>query len=119
MGQALDAPVEFDPMSLLYFNDPYDVYRRLRDEDPVYWSERYGFCALSRYEDVARAHREPAAFSSTYGNEFFALLDREQIPEGMRSIITMDPPGHDRMRALVSRVFTPRAVTRLNRSPAT
>ena len=108
-----DAPVEFDPMSAVYFQDPYEVYRRLRDEAPVYWSEKYRFYALSRYDDVARAHRDTTALSSTYGVEFFGLLDREQIPEGMRSIITMDPPEHDRMRALVSRVFTPRAVTRL------
>lgn len=113
MSPTVDVPVEFDPMSSVYFNDPYDVYRRLRDEAPVYWSEKYGFYALSRYEDVSRAHRDVAVLSSTYGVEFFGLLERQQIPEGFRSIITMDPPEHDRMRALVSRVFTPRAVTSL------
>ena len=40
------ADVEFDPFSDEYFNDPSDVYRRLRDEAPVYFSERYGFYAL-------------------------------------------------------------------------
>lgn len=112
MEHAVEAPVQFDPMSSVYFQDPYATYRRLRDEAPVYWSEQYGFYALSRYDDVNRAHRETVALSSTYGVEFFGLLEGQQIPEGMRSIITMDPPEHDRMRALVSRAFTPRAVTR-------
>ena len=44
--------VEFDPFSDEFFNDPSDVYRRLRDEAPVYHSERYGFYALSRFADV-------------------------------------------------------------------
>jgi cytochrome P450 len=105
--------VEFDPMSNEYFNDPYDVYRRLRDEAPVYWSDKYGFYALSRYADVNRAHRDPVALSSTYGVEFFGLMRGEQAPEELQSIITMDPPAHDRMRGLVSRVFTPRAIGRL------
>jgi cytochrome P450 len=105
--------VEFDPMSNEYFNDPYDVYRRLRDEAPVYWSDKYGFYALSRYADVYRAHRDPVALSSSYGVEFFGLMKGEQAPDELQSIITMDPPGHDRMRGLVSRVFTPRAIGRL------
>jgi len=45
--------VEFDPFSDDYFNDPTEVYRRLRDEAPVYYSERYGFYALSRYFPAA------------------------------------------------------------------
>ena len=51
-------PVEFDPFSDEYFNDPTEVYRRLRDEAPVYFSERYGFYALSRFADVVAAHRD-------------------------------------------------------------
>ena len=43
--------VEFDPFSDEYFNDPSEVYRRLRDEAPVYFNERYGFYALSRFAD--------------------------------------------------------------------
>ena len=39
-------PLEFDPFSSAFFRDPTDIYRRLRDEAPVYFSERYGFWAL-------------------------------------------------------------------------
>jgi len=110
---ATSTHVEFDPFSKEYFNDPYDLYRRLRDEAPVYFSERYGFYALSRFADVLAAHRDWEGFSSAHGIELFTLsMDPEEV-KGFRSLIMMDPPEHDRFRALVSRVFTPRAITAL------
>ena len=109
-----DTPVEFDPFSDDYFNDPTETYRRLRDEAPVYFSEKYGFYALSRFADVLAAHRDWEGFSSAHGIELFTLSKKttEEIA-GYRSIIMMDPPVHDRLRALVSRVFTPRAIDAL------
>jgi cytochrome P450 len=107
---ASDAPVEFDPFSSVYFDDPYDLYRRLRDEAPVFHSERYRFYALSRYEDVCRAHRDWETFSSSHGVDLATMSGHMEPQE---SIIMMDPPKHDRLRALVSRVFTPRAMTAL------
>jgi cytochrome P450 len=108
---ASESPVEFDPFADVFFDDPYEMYRRLRDEAPVYYSERYRFWALSRWEDVVAAHREWQTFSSTYGVDLATL--RQNTPVSYASIIMMDPPDHDRLRALVSRVFTPRAVTAL------
>lgn len=104
--------VEFDPMSDEYFNDPSEVYRRLRDEAPVYFNERYGFYALSRFEDVAAAHRDWQGFSSSYGVDL-STLSKHANYSSMKMIIMMDPPEHARLRALVSRVFTPRAVADL------
>jgi cytochrome P450 len=106
-------PVEFDPFSEEFFNDPYELYRRLRDEAPVYYSERYGFYALSRFADVLAAHRDWQAFSSAHGIELFLLSKDPEEIRSYRSIIMMDPPEHDTFRALVSRVFTPRAVNAL------
>ena len=106
-------PVEFDPFSEEFFNDPYETYRRLRDEAPVYYSEQYGFYALSRFTDVLAAHRDWEAFSSAHGVELFLLSKDPEEIASYRNIIMMDPPEHDRFRALVSRVFTPRAVTAL------
>jgi cytochrome P450 len=105
--------VEFDPYSDVYFNDPTEVYRRLRDEAPVYYSERYGFYALSRFADLVAAHRDWKGFSSAHGIELNTLSQDPELIKSFRSIIMMDPPEHDRFRALVSRVFTPRAVTAL------
>jgi cytochrome P450 len=107
-------PVEFDPFSDEYFDDPYDMYRRLRDEAPVYHSDKYGFYALSRFADVLAAHRDWQTFSSAHGIDVFML--RKNDPDEVasyRQLIMMDPPEHDRFRALVNRVFTPRAVSAL------
>jgi cytochrome P450 len=105
------ATVEFDPFSTTFFEDPYDTYRRLRDEAPVYFNEQYGFYALSRFDDVVAAHRDWKGLSSTHGVDLSSLT--RDLPPAPGMIITMDPPEHDRFRALVSRVFTPRAVTAL------
>lgn len=105
--------VEFDPFSDEYFNDPTEVYRRLRDEAPVYYSEKYGFYALSRFDDVVAAHRDWKAFSSAHGVELSTLSKDPELIKSIGLIIMMDPPEHDRLRTLVSRVFTPRAVTKL------
>jgi cytochrome P450 len=107
------ATIEFDPFSDEYFNDPSEVYRRLRDDAPVYFSERYGFYALSRFADVVSAHRDWQGFSSAHGVELSSLSKDPALVRSYRSIIMMDPPQHDRFRALVSRVFTPRAVAAL------
>jgi cytochrome P450 len=108
-----DLAVEFDPFSDDYFNDPTEVYRRLRDEAPVYHSERYGFYALSRFDDVVLAHRDWQGFSSAHGVDLSTLSQDPELIRSFRMIIMMDPPEHDRFRRLVSRVFTPRAVTAL------
>ena len=105
-----ESPIEFDPFSPEFFNDPYELYRRLRDENPVYFSEQYGFWALFRYEDVCTAHKDWETFTSTHGVDLSMLKMDPELMSSFRPMIMMDPPEHDRMRALVSRVFTPRAV---------
>jgi len=58
--------VEFDPFSADFWDDPTEVYRRLRDEAPVYFNEQYGFYALSRFDDVVAAHRDWKCYSSAH-----------------------------------------------------
>jgi cytochrome P450 len=105
-----ETPLEFDPFSDEYFNGAYDLFRRMRDESPVYFNEKYGFWALFRYDDVCAAHKDWQTFSSAHGVDLSTLNTDPAIIKMYRSIIMMDPPEHDRFRALVSRVFTPRAV---------
>lgn len=106
-------PVEFDPFSDDFFDDPTETYRRLRDEAPVYFSEKYGFYALSRFDDVVAAHRDWKTYSSEHGVDLSTLTMDPDLVRSLGMIIMMDPPAHDRYRALVSRVFTPRAVNAL------
>jgi cytochrome P450 len=105
-----ETPLEFDPFSDEYFNGAYDLFRRMRDESPVYFNEKYGFWALFRYEDVCAAHKDWQTFSSARGVDLSTLNTDPAVIKMYRSIIMMDPPEHDRFRALVSRVFTPRAM---------
>jgi cytochrome P450 len=106
-----EAAVEFDPYSDVFFDDPYETYRRLRDEAPVYHSERWDFYALSRYEDVVAAHRDWETFSSAYGVTLDGLMVRQKLDTNM--MIITDPPEHDRLRKLVRQVFTRRAIADL------
>jgi cytochrome P450 len=100
--------MELDPFSHAFHADPYPVYRWLRDEAPVYRSPD-GWYALSRYEDVLEASGQPLLYSSAEGTTLETLDTSNMLP----MMIFMDPPVHDVHRHLVSRVFTPRAVTQL------
>jgi len=107
-------PVVFDPYSDDYFNMPFETYRRMRDEAPLYYSEKYDFWALTRYDDVSAAIRDHETFSSARGVtlDMVKAAAKGESPIG-KIIISLDPPEHERMRKLVNRVFTPRAVTAL------
>ena len=103
------AKVVFDPFSDDFFNNPFATYRRMRDEAPVYYSETYDFYALTRHADVAAAIKDVETFSSSRG------IDLQMVQSGNPPpplIIMMDPPDHRRMRSLVNKVFTPRAIER-------
>jgi cytochrome P450 len=103
------AKVVFDPFSDDFFNAPYDTYRRMRDEAPVYYSEKYDFYALTRHADVAAAMKDVETFSSSRGIDLQMVQSDDPVPP---LIIMMDPPEHRRMRSLVNKVFTPRAIER-------
>lgn len=105
-------PVEFDPFSEDFFNGPFETYRRLRDEAPAYYSEKYGFWALSRYDDVTAAIKDHETYSSARGVSLDMFMD-EPNPDMPDLVIMMDPPDHTKMRKLVNKVFTPRAVAAL------
>jgi cytochrome P450 len=101
--------VVFDPFSNDFFNTPYATYRRMRDEEPVYYSEVYDFYALTRHADVVAAIKDSDTFSSSRGVDLEMVQSGNPVPP---LIIMMDPPEHRRMRNLVNKVFTPRAVER-------
>jgi len=100
--------MELNPFSHEFHEDPYPIYRHLRDEAPVY-RHPDGWYALSRYDDVLWASQQPTLFSSAEGTTL-EKVDSALMPP---MIIFMDPPMHDRQRKLVSRAFTPRAISDL------
>lgn len=102
------ATVVFDPFSQGFFNSPYEMYRQMRVHAPVYYSEQYDFYALTRHEDVAAAFKDYETYSSAYGVDLAQVRKDDVTEHG--SIIAMDPPAHRRMRSLLNKVFTPRAI---------
>lgn len=97
----------FNPVSQEYFDNPYEVYARMREEAPVYYDEGEDFYALTRHEDVAAAFKDHESFSSARGCDL-GMVRSGDVPQ--RSIIFMDPPDHRHMRSLLNKAFTPRAI---------
>jgi len=102
----------YDPYDHDLQVDPYPVYRELRDAHPVYRNESRGFWAISRFADVWDIVHDPARFSSAQG----VTLDTADADPSRPTILTLDPPRHDQLRAIVSRAFTPRRIAELEPS---
>jgi cytochrome P450 len=103
--------------------DPYSTYRQLRIEDPVHWHQPIGAWILTSYEDVDYALHEPrfssklevAWMASTQKESTGGILGRDKSQQSLytfvnNSLVFSDPPQHTRLRALVSKAFTPRAI---------
>ena len=103
---ATEPDVYYDPYDFEIDADPYPVWRRLRDERPLYYNERYDFFALSRFEDVQKCLVDWRTYISSKGT--LLELIKADIDLGHGSLIFDDPPIHDLHRGLLSRVFTPR-----------
>jgi hypothetical protein len=103
--------VRFDPYDPVLHQDPYPVYRRLRDEFPVHYEPDKDFFTLSRWEDVFSALQQPETWCS--GQGIAVGVDVSRMTARMPLLIMMDGPRHTRLRALVSRAFTPRRVAEL------
>jgi cytochrome P450 len=97
--------VYYDPYDFDIDTDPYPVWKRIREARPLYYNERYGFYALSRYDDVERALVDWKNYSSARGTVLELIKANFSMPG---SIIFEDPPSHDLHRGLLSRVFTPK-----------
>jgi cytochrome P450 len=100
--------VSFDPYDFVLDADPYPVWARLRDEQPLYYNEEYDFYALSRFDDVERCLVNWRSYRSGRGTMLEVIKQDVVIPSG--TILFEDPPSHDLHRSLLSRVFTSRRV---------
>jgi cytochrome P450 family 130 len=106
-----ERPVRYDPYDATVHEDPYPLYGRLRDEDPVHHVEHRDYWVLSRFADVFAAAGDGATFSSAEGLTF----EPDEIAQlGLApTMVMMDRPEHTTYRRLVSRGFTPRQVAEL------
>jgi cytochrome P450 len=103
--------VYYDPYDVAIEADPYPVYRRLREEAPLYYNETHDFFAVSRFEDVERALLDAATYISGRGAILELIKAGIAMPPGV--LIFEDPPVHTIHRRLLSRVFTPRNMNAL------
>ena len=103
---AATAGISYDPYDYEIDTDPYPVWSRMRDEAPLYYNERYGFYALTRFDDVEKGLVDWRTYISGRGSVLEIIKAGIEMPPG--SILFEDPPAHDHHRGLLSRVFTPR-----------
>jgi hypothetical protein len=99
--------MEFDPQALSAIEDPYPIFRELRENHPVFYSAERDLWVVSRYEDVRAVLLDPETFASGMGT----------VPTGFVSakpmMISQDPPYHTQLRGSVHATFTPRRMREL------
>jgi cytochrome P450 len=106
-----DSEVYYDPYDFEIDTDPYPIWKRLRDEKPLYYNSKHDFYALSRFADVEKCSSDWKTYISSKGTLLELIKMNFDIPPG--SIIFEDPPDHDVHRAMLSRVFRPRKIAEL------
>ena len=102
----LTPPMEIDVLDPRFYDDPWDAYRWLRHNAPLWWDARNELWVVSRHEDVSHVSRNQELYSAADGV-------RPKVAAPM-SIISMDDPEHTRQRRLVNKGFTPRMVRQLS-----
>jgi cytochrome P450 len=112
----------FDPFDSRYLTDPYPLYKKLRDKDPMHRSRLFDGVIMTRYEDISAALRDPrfsaddrklSNFNVERQRTAIATMMTEEEINRPPSMLRLDPPDHTRLRSLVNRAFTPRAVEAL------
>ncbi len=121
MNSVADLIAKFDVSDPAFIADPYVVLGALREATPVFWNEHTGQWMLTRFDDVATTLRD-----RRLGRSYTHLYSHSELgrpePDGRWaafqrheewSLLSLEPPDHTRLRRLVSKVFTPRAVAAL------
>ncbi|WP_373082987.1 cytochrome P450 [Zhongshania sp.] len=103
-------PLYYDQYSYDIDDNPYAIWKRLRDEAPVWYNEKYNYWLLSRYEDVKQASLDWETFSSAHGTVLENMTDE---PAQTSMMINNDPPYHDQLRKVVAPKFTPASVKKM------
>ena len=103
--------VYYDPYDADISADPFPTYRRLRDEAPLYYNERFDVWALSRHDDVEPGLVDWQTFSNTRSDILEIIQSGLDLPPGV--VMFEDPPLHTVHRGLMSRVFSPKRMNEL------
>ncbi|MCY3888726.1 MAG: cytochrome P450 [bacterium] len=116
MTEQPTAVIDDEVLSPERIADPHSYFSVLREHDPVHWNEKYRAWFIHRYHDVLDALRDPRFSSERIGAAYDRLTEEQRAERQptydilMDWLVFRDPPDHTRLRRLVSRAFTPRAV---------
>jgi pimeloyl-[acyl-carrier protein] synthase len=119
--ERLESGLVFNPTTDAFRQDPYAVYRRFRERDPIHRAHAAMGYALFRYQDALGILRDPRFSADDRSFYRWPLNRRRAIREGLVDpdepvepiMLRSDPPDHTRLRGLVNKAFTPRAVEKL------
>ena len=106
--------VAYNPLSKQTAQDPYPVYAALRDRDPVHRSALMNAWMFTRHADIDTILRDHRRFSNDPRKGTLSSRQRAGLPADEEfTMLFLDPPDHKRLRALVNKAFTPKAVNAL------
>ena len=119
-GSAASPPVGFDPFEPGFDAWPYDQYARLREQDPVHWSELLCGWIVSRYDDVSGILRDRTMSSDLNNASSSTVVDllrsRTREHDGAMTVVLLDDPEHARLRKLIQAPFTVRNIDKIRDS---
>jgi cytochrome P450 len=107
---------EFPFLSAEYAEQPQPFWKNLRDRDPVYYAQEYGFWVISKHADILEILKDPHTYSSADGPGGGLSAGSDGAPEddnggmGFLPMIQHDPPEHTRVRSLFAKAFTPKRI---------
>ena len=107
MSGSTSRVMEYDPFSQEFQADPFPVYRWMRDEAPVFYSEKWNWWALSRFEDVRAAATDPQTFLSYEGID---IDDTAKDQSGPGFLPDIDNPRHDQIRRMIQPQLLPNRI---------
>ena len=107
MSVSTSRVMEYDPFSQEFQADPFPVYRWMRDEAPVFYSEKWNWWALSRFEDVRAAATDPQTFLSYEGID---IDDTAKDQSGPGFLPDIDDPRHDQIRRMIQPQLLPNRI---------
>ncbi len=97
--------IYWDPYDHVVDANAQEIWKRMRDDAPLYYNEKFDFYALTRFDDVLAVMLDTETYSSRHATTL-EIMTAE--PYDVPMIIWMDPPEHTQLRKLVNRAFTPR-----------
>ncbi len=107
MSSSTSRVMEYDPFSQEFQADPFPVYRWMRDEAPVFYSEKWNWWALSRFQDVRAAATDPQTFLSYQGID---IDDTAKDQSGPGFLPDIDNPRHDQIRRMIQPQLLPNRI---------